>query len=697
MTVPMTNHLTTREAAKYINNKTADLSLSTGDIRNLINTNFPNAYKNERGNWLIPQSDLDEYLNNFPNHINKIDSLTKWERFRRRPYIFWPLLVLGVLITAIGLLWNSISGVADLGEGSKQLNEWGIVREFEPRKDGEILIVIATFYTGPGEADSTLQDELYIAINDQITDLNMSDTLRVEVDRIVIPARDFDKAKQRAQWHDATIIIWGDDTSDLRITTNFLNLTAPELDLSNWSKNENEAIRAAPYPEYLTFVIDELSPQIKFLTLFATANAFLSIDNEFSIQLLSQILSEDETKLLPQDFILQTDEAWFILGSAYFQKNMLVEAMESYNKALELNPKYVSAYVNRGIIYYPYQRDSKSAIEDFNEALILEPENDTAILSRGNAYFGNGDFDAALEDYTLLLDYDPEIAGVYSNIGGVHLAMGNLMEAIKNFDQAINLDPKHAYFYINRGIAYYHQNEFDKAIADFNQVLLLNPENTQALGSRGRIYFIQGDYPKAISDFNQALLLDPEDSYVISSRGEIYFEQGELEAALDDFGQAIALDSKNVMAYVWRGQIHVTQGNYQKAISDFTQALALESNLDFVYNDRGTTYIILGNLTAAISDFTEALAINPELIQSYDNRGAAYLVQGDYQAALNDFNQALVLDPEYALAYSHRGLLHHELGNRNEAIADLQRFIELAPNDSPLYYEAEGLLKDLGE
>ncbi|TAE49148.1 MAG: tetratricopeptide repeat protein [Cytophagales bacterium] len=58
------------------------------------------------------------------------------------------------------------------------------------------------------------------------------------------------------------------------------------------------------------------------------------------------------------------------------------EAMQYYNKAIELNPKDANTYVNRGN-FKSDLGDSQGAMQDFNKAIELNPKNAGAYYNRG--------------------------------------------------------------------------------------------------------------------------------------------------------------------------------------------------------------------------------------------------------------------------------------------------------------------------
>ncbi|MFQ6121285.1 MAG: tetratricopeptide repeat protein, partial [Methanosarcinales archaeon] len=77
-------------------------------------------------------------------------------------------------------------------------------------------------------------------------------------------------------------------------------------------------------------------------------------------------------------------------GDLYNSKGKSKEAIECYDKALELNPEYAKAYNNRGNAYY-YKGELDLAIEDYNKAIKLNPDLAEAYNNRGNAYYNISD------------------------------------------------------------------------------------------------------------------------------------------------------------------------------------------------------------------------------------------------------------------------------------------------------------------
>ena len=109
-------------------------------------------------------------------------------------------------------------------------------------------------------------------------------------------------------------------------------------------------------------------------------------------------------------------------------------AIEEYTKAIEADPKFVKAYLNRGLGRRTKDQNEE-AIADFTKVIELDPTVLQAYMSRGVARIFTKDLDGAVADFTKLLELDPRPA----------------MQKV---------------YYRNRAIAYQTHQKFDLAAAD---------------------------------------------------------------------------------------------------------------------------------------------------------------------------------------------------------------------------------------
>jgi tetratricopeptide (TPR) repeat protein len=202
---------------------------------------------------------------------------------------------------------------------------------------------------------------------------------------------------------------------------------------------------------------------------------------------------------------------YFERGRGYVAKGDFDQAVEQYNEALKIDPKYAVTYNNRGNAYY-FKKDYSRAIADYDEAIRLDPKYAVAYNNRGNANLGKKDYDRAIADYSEALKLDPKNAVAYYSRGDAYFRKKDYVRAIPDYGEAIKLDPKNAVAYNNRGNAYYGKNDYDRAIADYGEVIKLDPRNAVAYYTRGNVYYYKKDYSRAIADYDEAIKLDPKNA-----------------------------------------------------------------------------------------------------------------------------------------------------------------------------------------
>ncbi len=326
-----------------------------------------------------------------------------------------------------------------------------------------------------------------------------------------------------------------------------------------------------------------------------------AVGDTYSFAIPSNILKallsqEGETQPLMQWYQQDSVRAYRIYhqGFARYGENDYNGAITDFSQAIQLDPKFASAYHFRGHAYSYHGeteaeqgRMTKSrkyfqdSIADYTEAIKLEPEEDTAYNYRGHVQSHYGEAEVDLQNYTA--------------------AQERYQAAIIDYDQALKIDPENDRNYAGRGWTLYLLGETYAKEKNDSEALIR--------------------YQEAIDDYDQAIKLHPEESTNYNNRGWVKY---------------------------LIGQLNTTQGNdaeakqhYQDAITDSDKAIELDSEEGHFYHTRGAAKAALDDYSRAIEDFDTALKHKPDYKDAYEDRGKAKEALGQHDAAKADFTKAM--------------------------------------------------------
>jgi tetratricopeptide (TPR) repeat protein len=196
----------------------------------------------------------------------------------------------------------------------------------------------------------------------------------------------------------------------------------------------------------------------------------------------------------------------FFKGVVFGNTGQYDQAISELNKAIEMNPKFAEAYLNRGIVYAQAKGEYDQAISDFSKAIEIDPGDADAHLNRGLAYtISKGQYDQAFADFNRAIGIDPKLPMAYRNRGLAYRVKGQHDQAVVDFNKAIEINPKDSIAYINRGLVYQGKGQYDQAISDFNKAIEINPMDAEAYKNRGFVYMVKlENREKACSDWKRA-------------------------------------------------------------------------------------------------------------------------------------------------------------------------------------------------
>ena len=133
-------------------------------------------------------------------------------------------------------------------------------------------------------------------------------------------------------------------------------------------------------------------------------------------------------------------EHWFHRGLDLEESGApLQEAMEAYQKAIQLNPNAAGALVNLGTIFY-YLRKFKEAYSHYERALKVDPRYPLAYFNLGNLCDEWGQVEEAQEHYATALKLSPSYADAHYNMALLCERTGDFMRATRHWKAYLKVD-----------------------------------------------------------------------------------------------------------------------------------------------------------------------------------------------------------------------------------------------------------------
>jgi tetratricopeptide (TPR) repeat protein len=168
--------------------------------------------------------------------------------------------------------------------------------------------------------------------------------------------------------------------------------------------------------------------------------------------------------------------------------NNHLEALQDCDRAIELNPKFISAYFRRGLTYAELG-DLELALANYTSTIDLDPEHGKALVQRSLIYFRQQDYRHAKQDCQAVKAFDKTCFWSNYILGIIDSLSGLQHSAIKSFSKAIELAPNYVSARYHRGIVYHELGDIPKAIADFEQARSIQNRGLERLVDRDETGF----------------------------------------------------------------------------------------------------------------------------------------------------------------------------------------------------------------
>jgi adenylate cyclase len=164
-----------------------------------------------------------------------------------------------------------------------------------------------------------------------------------------------------------------------------------------------------------------------------------------------------------------------------------MQARQMFERAIELDPRYVTAYVGLGrthlnLFRYGWTEFPTRALEQTHDlaqkALNLEDSNASAHALLGLVYRNRMQYDLAIKELERAIELNPNNARSHAALGTVMNYISRPDDAIHKLETALRFDPNmFPGYYMHLGLAYYLKGRYDDSISTLNRGLGWYPDH----------------------------------------------------------------------------------------------------------------------------------------------------------------------------------------------------------------------------
>jgi tetratricopeptide (TPR) repeat protein len=199
--------------------------------------------------------------------------------------------------------------------------------------------------------------------------------------------------------------------------------------------------------------------------------------------------------------------AWQTRGQLNFWRN----SGTLFRHALAVTENNFVAWTDFGT-YLSSQGRVTEAMDCFQKSLEINPGNADTLYNFGNALTRLGKVDEAITNYRRALEIDPNQADTLANLGFALAAKKQFGEAVSCFEKSLQLDPDSADAHNNLATVLFIEHRFAEAAQHFREAIRLAPDNAQIYANLGDALVKQGQLAEAVQNYQTALRLNPGDA-----------------------------------------------------------------------------------------------------------------------------------------------------------------------------------------
>ncbi|GIX62216.1 tetratricopeptide repeat domain containing protein [Babesia caballi] len=230
-------------------------------------------------------------------------------------------------------------------------------------------------------------------------------------------------------------------------------------------------------------------------------------------------------------------------GNKMYKQKKFAEALEFYDKAIELDPNNLLFENNKAAVYLE-MGDYDKCIATCNAAIERRYDVKADFLVISKIY------NRLAACYTKMEDYDAALAAYHKSLlednnRVTRCAMKDVERLKEKREREAYIDPQKAEEHRERGNTFFKAFQFPEAKKEYDEAIRRNPTDAKLYGNRAAALTKLGEYPSALTDCNKAIELDPSFVKAWARKGNLHVLLKEYSKALEAYDKGLDVDPSN--------------------------------------------------------------------------------------------------------------------------------------------------------
>lgn len=338
------------------------------------------------------------------------------------------------------------------------------------------------------------------------------------------------------------------------------------------------------------------------------------------------------------------EPALFDLGSLYQMSQKYEQAVETYERLLDLYPNNLIVRERLINLYYKLGQEDK-AENQAEEIRKQSKPGDPGRQTLGLIYLKQGKLEKSIEELDLIVTAWPEDDKSRYYLASAHEEKGSPEDALHHF----RMIKEESEYYVNAQmhISYIldSQEKHDEAVKVLEKVIQTRKDKVEPYLMLASIYEGKNEFSKAKEVILEGLNHHEKSIELIFRLGVILDKSGEKDECLTQMRRILELNPDHADALNYIGYTYAEQGiRLDEAMDLIQKALKIKPESGYIIDSLGWVYYQKGLYDEALSSLLKAVTYTPDDPTITEHLGDVYFKKKNYEKSLEMYEKALSLN-----------------------------------------------------